>query len=153
MDVRPVPGRDLEQHAPRVGLHLRAGAAHQAGDRRRPVGVLDHDDVAVQRTRLAVEGLHLLAVACAAHHEPRAGDAVEVEGVQRLAGQQHRVVGDVDHVVDRALPCGDQTRPQPQRRGRDRDIVEDARGKAAAQVRALDADLRALQRPLRAGIL
>ena len=73
--------------------------------------------------------------------------------MQRLACQQHRVVGDIDHVVDRALPRGDQTRPQPQRRGRDRDVVEDARGEAAAQVRALDEDLRALQRPLRAGVL
>ncbi len=37
----------------------------------------------------------------AAHRQSRARDAVEVEGVQRLAGEQHRVVGDVDDVVDR----------------------------------------------------
>ena len=38
----------------------------------------------------------------AAHDQVRARDAVEVERVQRLAGEQHHVVGDVDDVVDRA---------------------------------------------------
>ena len=55
----------------------------------------------VERARLPVERLHLLAVVGAAHRQARAGDAVEVERVQRLAAEQHRVVGDVDDVVDR----------------------------------------------------
>ena len=38
--------------------------------------------------RLAVERLDLLAVARAAHDELAAGDPVEVEGVQRLAGER-----------------------------------------------------------------
>ena len=40
-----------------------------------------------------------------------AGDAVEVEGVQRLRGEQHHVVGDVDDVVDRPLPGGASAAP------------------------------------------
>ena len=39
-----------------------------------------------------------------AHDQLAVGDPVEVEGVQRLRGQQHHVVGDVDDVVDRPLP-------------------------------------------------
>ncbi len=35
VDVRPVPGRSLEQHAGRAVLDLRAQAAHHAGDRGR----------------------------------------------------------------------------------------------------------------------
>ena len=73
----------------------------------------------------------------------RAGDAVEVEGVQRLAGEQHHVVGDVDDVVDRPLPGGHQARLQPRRRGRDRDVLEHARGEARAEVGALDEHLGA----------
>ena len=85
------------------GCDLRAHAAHDAGDRRRAVGVGDQAVVGVQDAGLAVERHDLLAVARAAHDEPAAGDAVGVEGVQRLAEQEHRVVRDVDDVVDRAL--------------------------------------------------
>ena len=46
-----------------VRLHLRARAAHQARDRGGALGVLDHDHLAVERARLAVERLHLLALA------------------------------------------------------------------------------------------
>ena len=88
VDVRAVPGRDLHQHARRVVVDLGARAAHDAGDRRRPVGVVD--DAASRRRACAPASssvVDLLAVARAAHDEPPAGDAVEVEGVQRLAGR------------------------------------------------------------------
>ena len=48
----------------------------------------------------------------------------QVEGVQRLAGQQHHVVGDVDHVGDGALAGGHQARLQPRRRGPDAHVLE-----------------------------
>ena len=64
---------------------LRARAAHHAGDRRRPVGVVDHHHVGVEAAHHAVERLDLLAVLRAADDQPPAGDAVAVEGVQRLA--------------------------------------------------------------------
>ena len=94
----------------------------------------------VERARLAVERLHLLALPCAADRQPRPGDAVEVEGVQRLAAEQHRVVSDVDDVVDRALPGRRQPRLQPRRGRRERDVLEDPRGEARAEIGALHAD-------------
>ena len=106
------------------------------GDRRRAVVVADQAHVGVQRALGVVERDHLLAVARPADHEVPAGDEVPVERVQRLAGQQHHVVGDVDDVVDRALAGGHQARLQPRRRRADRDVLEQPRGEARAQVRA-----------------
>ncbi len=140
VDVRAVPGRSLEQHA-RGGLgDLRALAAHDAGDRRRAVGVLDHDHLRVERALDVVERDHRLAVARVADVELAAGDVVEVEGVRRLPGEQHHVVGDVDDVVDRPLAGGRQARLQPQRRRRDRHVLVHARGEARAQLGVLDRD-------------
>ena len=85
--------------------------------------------------------IDLLARGRAAHDEPAPGDAVEVEGVHRLPGQQHHVVRDVDDVVDRALAGGHQARLQPGRRGADRDVRERPRGEARAEVGRLDDDL------------
>ena len=126
---------------------LRA-SAHDPGDRGGAGGVLDQDHVGVERARLAVEGLDLLAVARAADGERRALDAVEVERVQRLPGEQHHVVGDVDDVRDRALAGGHQPRLQPQRARSDLDVLEHARGEARAQVGTLDDD-RSRRRPRR----
>ena len=71
--------------------------------------------------------------------------------MQRAADQQHHVVGDVDDVGDRALPGRHQARLQPRRRRADRDVLEDARGEARAQVGGLDDDLGALDRAGRPG--
>ena len=78
----------------------------------------------------------------AADGELRAGHAVEVERVQRLPGQQHHVVGDVDHVRDRPLAGGHQPRLQPRRARPDLHVLEHARGEARAQLGALDGDRR-----------
>ena len=147
MDGGAVPGGDLHQDAGGIRLHLRARAAHEAGDRGGPVGVVDHHHARVERAGLPIEGLYLLPVVGAAHNETPAGDAIEVEGVQRLTAQQHRVVGYVNHVVDGPLPGGHQPGLQPRRRGSDRDVVEDARGEARAEVGALDPHLHALHGP------
>ena len=138
VDVGPAPVGDLHQHAFCLGLDLRALTAHDAGDRGRPLGVLDHDHLAVERARLPVERRHLLAVVGAPDRQLGAGDAIEVESVQRLCAQQHHVVGDVHHVVDRTLPGSGQACLQPRRRGRDRDVLEHARGEAGTEVGALD---------------
>ena len=87
-----------------------------------------------------VERLHLLAVGGGADRQRAVRDLVEVEGVQRLRGQQHHVVGDVDDVVDRPLAGRGQPRLQPGRRGGDRDVGEDAGGEARAEIRHLDRD-------------
>ncbi len=49
VDVGAIPGRDLHQHAGRVVRDLRPRAAHHARDRCRPVGVLDHHHLGVER--------------------------------------------------------------------------------------------------------
>ena len=70
------------------GCDLRARAAHHAGDRRRPLGVLDH---APSRRRACASGRRASRTCSpsrgAAHRQAPARDAVEVEGVQRLAGR------------------------------------------------------------------
>ncbi len=88
----------------------------------------------------AVERRHRLALGGGADDQRAVGDPVEVEGVQRLRGQQHHVVGDVDDVVDRALAGRRQPGLQPRRRGADLDVGEDARGEARAEVGDLDGD-------------
>ena len=95
-------------------------AAHDPGDPGRAVVVADEDRLGVEGALDAVEGRHLLALAGGAHGQRPAGNLVEVEGVQRLRGEQHHVVGDVDDVVDRPLPGRGQPRLQPERRGADR---------------------------------
>ena len=125
-------------------VDLRARAAHHAGDRRRAVGVVDDAPCRGRARALRRRASSTCSPSrAAAHDEPAAGDAVEVEGVQRLAGQQHHVVGDVDDVVDRPLAGGDQPRLQPRRRRADRHVLEGARGEARAQVGCLDVDLDA----------
>ena len=95
----------------------------------------------VERAGLAVERLDLLAVGPARRtFSAAARDPVEVEGVQRLPGQQHHVVGDVDDVRDRALPGRHQPRLQPQRARPDASRPEHPRGEAPAQLGALDVD-------------
>ncbi len=141
VDVGRVPVRRLHEDAGRVGLDLGAVSAHDTGDRRRPGGVGDEADLAVDGARLVVERDDLLAVGGAAHDEATALDAVQIEGVQRLAGQQHDVVRDVDDVVDRALAAGHQARLQPRRRRADRHVREGARGEARAEVGRFDGDL------------
>ncbi len=143
LEARAVPVGGLHQHARGGPADLGALAAHQAGDRRRAVLVGDQQDAGVERALDVVERRHLLALAGAPHGELSAGDEVEVEGVQRLPGEQHREVGDVDDVVDRALAGGGQARLQPRRRRADRDVLEQPRGEARAEVGVLDDDLGA----------
>ncbi len=134
LDVRPVPRRGLHQHARGRVPHLGAGAAHHARDRRRALGIVDHAHLRVEPALHVVERGHRLAVARAADDQRPARDQVRVEGVHRLPGEQHHVVGDVDDVVDRALAGRHQPRLQPQGRRRDRHVLEQPRGEAGAQV-------------------
>ena len=134
---------------------LGARAAHHAGDRGRAVA---RRRSAPSRRRACGSGRRASRTCSPSRARrtvsSRAGDAVEVERVQRLAGEQHHVVGDVDDVGDRALPGGHQPRLQPRRRGADLDVLEHPRGEARAQVRALDGDLRRPRAsPAAAGVL
>ncbi len=153
MDVRADPVGGLHQHARRAVVDLGARAAHDAGDRGRALVVFDDEHLRVEAADLVVERRDLLAVVRAADREPVARDAVEVERVDRVAGLEHHVVGDVDDVRDRALAGGHEARLQPGRRRGDRDVLEHARGEARVEVGGLDADLGAVDGPERAGVV
>jgi hypothetical protein len=56
------------------------------------------------------------------------GDELVVEGVEGLAGLEHHVIGDVDHIVDAAQPDFFEGRLQPVRAGADFDAANDAGG-------------------------
>ena len=98
----PVEARRLEHEAGGRGGDLDVGRAHHARDDRGLLGVGDDEHVGVERALDVVEGRHLLARRGAAHDDLRAAQLLGVERVQRLTGEQHHVVGDVDDVVDRA---------------------------------------------------
>ena len=101
------------------GCDLRARAAHQPGDRGRARRRPRSRPSRASSVRVWPSSVCTCSPSRARRTVSRApGDAVEVEGVQRLAGEQHHVVGDVDDVVDRPLPGGGQARLQPRRRGR-----------------------------------
>ena len=116
LDVRAVPVRGLHQHA-RGGL-ARPRSARRPSGRRSTSGRPRRRSAA--RSASSVRSTSSSVVICspsvgAAHGQPAAGDEVEVERVQRLARQQHRVVGDVDDVVDRALAGGRSAAPSATR--------------------------------------
>ena len=139
-DVDAVPACDLEQHPGGLVRDLRDLATHDPSDARGAVAVADEHGLRVEFALDAVEGGHLLAGGGGAHDQLAASDPVEVEGVERLRGQQHHVVGDVDDVGDRALPGGHQPGLEPGRRRAHVDIGEDARGEPGAEVGHLDLD-------------
>ena len=87
----------------------------------------------------------------AADDDPRGGQLVGVEGVERAAEREHDVVGHVDDVRDRPLPGGREPRPQPGRRRRDRDVAEEPADVDGAALGVVDGDLDPLARRARRG--
>ena len=133
-DVGAVPGGGLEQHPGRRRRDLGDLPAHDSGDPRRAVAIADDDALGVERALDPVERRHTLTLGGRPHDDLAPGHLVEVEGVQRLAGQQHHVVGDVDDVVDRPLAGGDQAGLEPERRWADRDVDERARREPRTEI-------------------
>ena len=91
VDVGAVPVGGLHQHARRALVDLGALAAHDPGDRRRPVGVVDDEHLGVERAHLAVERGDLLAVLGAAHRRaarrPRGRGRRRGSGCRRAASR------------------------------------------------------------------
>ncbi len=137
-----------EQVGGRVG-DLAVGAAHDAGQRHRPLGVGDDQHLGVEGARDAVEGRQPLAAAGAADDDAAAGEAGEVEGVERLAQLPEDVVGDVHDVVDRALADRLEPPAQPRRARPDGDAAHDARGVARAPLGVFELERRQLRDRLR----
>ena len=88
-----------------------------------------------------------LPLAGAAHHHlggaaagARLAEALEVEGVERLAELEHHEVGHVDDVVDGADPGGAQAPLHPSRRRSDSDVLDDPHGETRTPARVLDPD-------------
>ena len=128
-----------------LGLH----AAHDARERDRGgAGLAGGDETHARGERAfhVVEGAEDLALTRRAHgHGALAGlllERVEVEGVQRLAGEHHHVVGDVHDVVVRADAAGIEALDEPLGRGPDLHVAHHAGDIAIAQalVDELDRD-------------
>jgi hypothetical protein len=136
---REVRGLEGDRGGAVVDLGLEA--AHGAGqaDRAAPVG--DQQVVVGQRALDVVEGLKLLPRACAPHDD-RALQLAEVERVQRLAGLEHHIVGDVDRERHGAHAAHRQPAAHPVRRRR-RGVEADDRAQReqAAGVERLDGAL------------
>ena len=110
---RSVKDRRFEDHPRRALPHLRGGAAHDSGQADGVIGIGDHQHSAVERAPLVVQGLELLAVPGAAHHDRPVRNRVGVVRMHRLAQLVHHVVGDVHHRADRPHPGGQQAALHP----------------------------------------
>ena len=91
-----------------AGGNLAVETAHDAGERNAFCLVGDQQRTAGQLVFLLIERGEFFAFGGVAYDDNRLGRAVRlgeqmvVKGVQRLAGLEHHVVGDVDNVVDAA---------------------------------------------------
>jgi hypothetical protein len=132
--------RGLEQHRGRLLGDLAVLAAHDRPDRDGAVGVGDHQLVRRQLALLPVESADPLAGTGVAHYDPPLVQPGLVEGVERAAEREHRVVGRVDDVGDRAHPGGRQPRAEPRGRRPDADVAEEPADVHRAGVGLLDRD-------------
>ena len=104
-DGAGVEVRRLDEHVGGGVVHLGVFRAHHASYTQAALLVGDNEHLLVQLAGVTVEHGHLLVWAGAAHHDA-AAYLLCVEGVDRLAGLQHRVVGRVHDAVHRAHPGG-----------------------------------------------
>ena len=127
----------LDHHVDGVVLDLGIHAAHNAGQRHGTLAVGDEAHAGVERALLAVEGRELLVLLGGANHHATMsialGKGVQVKGVQRLTGEHHHVVGDVDDVVVRAHTQGVEALDHPVGRRADLHVAHDAGNVAIAQ--------------------
>ena len=134
----------LDHHVNGVVLDLGIHAAHNAGQRHGTLAVGDEAHAGVEHALLAVEGRELLVLLGSAdHHAATAlalGKGIQVKGVQRLTGEHHHVVGDVDDVVVRAHAQGIEALDHPVGRRTDLDVAHDAGDVAVAQALVGDLD-------------
>ena len=107
-DPRSCEVRALQQHVRGFVGDLGRRPAHDAGERDRLVEVADQQVLVAQLALDVVEGREALALTRAPHHDPRAGQEVQVEPVERLTELEHRVVRGVDDVRHGAhAGCGE----------------------------------------------
>ena len=115
-DLHVVPEGGFEEDVDGLLGHARSGAAHDAGDAFRFVGVGDYHHAGFEGIGLVVERLDGLAALGAVHAQGAAGDLVGVEDVQRAVAVVGEEVGHIDQRGDRAQPDGAQLVLKPLRR-------------------------------------
>src|SRR6476660_3874911 len=98
----------LEQHVRRLLGYFGRSATHHSRQRNGLLQVADDPLVPREDPLRVVQRGQPLAVRRLPDDDPWSGEPTHIEGMQRLAGLQHRVVGRVDHGVDRADPRGRQ---------------------------------------------
>ena len=127
----------LDHHIDGIVLDLGIHTAHDTGQRHGTLAVGDEAHAGVEHALLAVESRELLVLLGGANHHATVaialGKGVEVKGVQRLAGEHHHVVGDIDDVVVRAHAQGVEALDHPVGRGTNLDVAHDAGDVAVAQ--------------------
>ncbi len=126
---RRIPPRHLEHDGRGAGVHLAVATAHDAGHRHRADAVRHHRHGRIERPIDAVKGEQPLPRAGQAGQEPAVAEPSAVERVERLAQLEHRVVGDVDHVVDGSLAHGLEPPREPRGRRPYRHALDDRGGK------------------------
>ena len=132
-----VEARTLDHHVDGVVLDLGIHAAHNASQCYGTLAIGDETHAGVKRALLAVKGHKLLALLGGANHHAAMAIALgkgrQVKGVQRLTGEHHHVIGDVDDVVVRAHAQGVEALDHPVWRRTDLHIAHDAGDIAVAQ--------------------
>ena len=127
----------LDHHVNGIVLDLGIHAAHDTGQRHGTLAVGDEAHAGVEHALLAVERRELLVLLGGANHHTTVaiarGKGVQVKGVQRLTGEHHHIVGDVDDVVVRAHAQGVKALDHPVGRRADLDVAHDAGNVAVAQ--------------------
>ena len=127
----------LDHHVNGIVLDLGIHATHNTGQRHGALAVGDEAHAGVKRALLAVERRELLVLLGGTNHHTTVaialGKGVQVKGVQRLTGEHHHIVGDVDDVVVRAHAQGVEALDHPVGRGADLHVAHDAGDIAVAQ--------------------
>ena len=127
----------LDHHVDGVVLDLGIHAAHNAGQRHGALAVGDEAHAGVEHALLAIERRKLLVLLGGANHHAAVAVALgkgrQVKGMQRLTGEHHHVVGDVDDVVVRTHAQGVEALDHPVGRRADLHVAHDAGDIAVAQ--------------------
>ena len=127
----------FDHHVDGVVLNLGIHAAHNAGQRHGALAVGDKAHAGVEHALFAIERREFLILLGGANHHATVaialGKGVQVKGVQRLTGEHHHVVGDVDDVVVRAHAQGIEALDHPVGRRADLHVAHDAGDIAVAQ--------------------
>ena len=80
---------------------------------RRIAAVADQQGVFTDFMLAAIEGCNPLSVDPAPHHNPPFGQEIVVEGMGGVPHLKEKVVGNIDHVIDRALANSLKPLPEP----------------------------------------